>query len=57
MSKRGSGSSAKLRNGMSRLTGLPETVAKAKEIREIANQLISLNEQKNSSESKSQKMQ
>lgn len=38
MSKRGSGSSAKLRNGMSRLTGLPETVAKAKEIREIANQ-------------------
>lgn len=38
MSKRGSGSSAKLKNGMSRLTGLPETVAKAKEIREIANQ-------------------
>ena len=38
MSKRGSGSSAKLKNGMSRLTGLPETVAKAKKIREIANQ-------------------
>lgn len=38
MSKRGSGISAKLRNGMSSLTGLPETVAKAKEIREIANQ-------------------
>lgn len=40
MSKRGSGSSARAGGGMTRLTGLPETVSKAKEIRKIANKAI-----------------
>lgn len=40
MSKRGSGSSARAGGGMARLEGTQEDVAKAKEIRQIANKAI-----------------